>query len=66
MITPPPHPATTIEKSMLSDGKLPKKDITIASWNVNGIRAFIKKPFFKQYMKESNPDIICLNETKIN
>jgi len=31
VITPPPHPATTIEKSMLSDGKLPKKDITIAS-----------------------------------
>ena len=38
----------------------------ISSWNVNGFRAFNKKPYFNEYMKESQPDIICFNETKIN
>ena len=35
----------------------------IISWNVNGIRAIIKKDFLKD-IKEINPDIICLQETK--
>lgn len=35
----------------------------IISWNVNGIRACIKKGFF-DFLKEENPDIICLQETK--
>ena len=35
----------------------------IISWNVNGIRAIIKKDFLKD-IKEMNPDIICLQETK--
>jgi len=39
-------------KTKLGDGKFPKKDIMISSWNVNGFRAFIKKPFFAKYMKE--------------
>ncbi len=37
----------------------------IISWNVNGIRAAIKKGFY-DFVKESNPDIICLQETKAN
>ena len=37
--------------------------IKIISWNVNGIRAIIKKDFLKD-IKEINPDIICLQETK--
>lgn len=37
----------------------------IISWNVNGIRAAIKKGFL-DYLKEESPDIICLQETKIN
>ena len=37
----------------------------IISWNVNGIRAVIKKGFY-DFVKESNPDIICLQETKAN
>lgn len=36
----------------------------IFSWNVNGIRAVIKKGFF-QWMDKENPDIVCLQETKI-
>ena len=37
----------------------------IISWNVNGIRAAIKKGFY-DFVKESNPDIICLQEIKAN
>ena len=33
------------------------------SWNVNGIRAVIKKGFY-DFVKEHNPDILCLQETK--
>jgi len=35
----------------------------IISWNVNGIRAIIKKDFLKD-IEELNPDILCLQETK--
>ncbi len=35
----------------------------IISWNVNGIRAAIKKGFY-DFMENENPDIICLQETK--
>ena len=37
----------------------------IISWNVNGIRAVIKKGFY-DFVKENNPDILCLQETKAN
>lgn len=33
------------------------------SWNVNGIRAVIKKGFY-DFISEYNPDIICIQETK--
>ena len=36
----------------------------IISWNVNGIRACVKKGFL-DYLKEESPDMICLQETKI-
>ena len=35
----------------------------LISWNVNGIRAVIKKGFY-DFMEEFNPDIICIQETK--
>jgi len=35
----------------------------IISWNVNGIRAIIKKDFLKD-IAELDPDILCLQETK--
>ncbi len=35
----------------------------IVSWNVNGIRAIIKKDFLKN-IKAMDPDILCLQETK--
>lgn len=37
----------------------------LLSWNVNGIRAILTKGFTKEIEKE-NPDIICLQEIKID
>ena len=36
----------------------------IYSWNVNGIRAVIKKGAFHEFVKKEDPDIICLQEIK--
>jgi exodeoxyribonuclease-3 len=36
----------------------------IYSWNVNGIRAVIKKGTFQQFFIDHQPDIVCLQETK--
>lgn len=35
----------------------------IISWNVNGVRSILKKGFL-DFLKDQNPDIICLQETK--
>jgi exodeoxyribonuclease-3 len=40
--------------------------IKLYSWNVNGIRAVLKKGEFQKFLKNYNPDIICLQETKAN
>ena len=34
------------------------------SWNVNGIRAVLRKGTFQSFLAEHSPDIICLQETK--
>lgn len=36
----------------------------IYSWNVNGIRAVVKKGTFQEFIKAHQPDILCLQETK--
>ncbi len=36
----------------------------IISWNVNGLRAIIKKNFL-EYIETEKPDILCLQETKL-
>lgn len=36
----------------------------IYSWNVNGIRAVVKKGSFTEFMGLHKPDILCLQETK--
>ena len=38
---------------------------SIVSWNVNGIRAVIKKGF-EAFLAETNHDVVCLQETKIS
>lgn len=34
------------------------------SWNVNGIRAVLNKGALQQFVKDYDPDILCLQETK--
>ena len=36
----------------------------IFSWNVNGLRAVLKKGAFQEFLAKYDPDIICLQETK--
>lgn len=40
------------------------KEIKILCWNVNGLRAIWKKDFPK-WFKHTSPDILCLQETKV-
>lgn len=42
-----------------------KKSTKLLCWNVNGIRAAIKKGFI-DFVSEYDPDILCLQETKAN
>lgn len=39
------------------------KDLTLVSWNVNGIRACVKKGFI-EWLTDKQPDICCIQETK--
>ena len=43
---------------------LMKKDLKIISWNVNGVRAVHRKNLLVPFLREYDPDIICLQETK--
>lgn len=36
----------------------------LISWNVNGIRALLKKGQFNSWLAEQSPEILCLQETK--
>ena len=38
--------------------------VRLYSWNVNGIRAVMKKNLFIPFVTEHDPDILCLQETK--
>lgn len=51
---------------MKNDCGLLVEMVRVVSWNVNGWRAIREKPFFDEMVKQYDPDIICLQETKIN
>ena len=36
----------------------------IISWNVNGLRSLAKNSYWELFLKETKPDIFCLQETK--
>ncbi len=38
--------------------------IKVYSWNVNGIRAVLKKELFLPFVEKHQPDILCIQETK--
>lgn len=58
----------TKEDEESRDFKWPAKDaekqIKIVSWNVAGFRSVLKKGF-ESYVAQEDPDILCLQETKI-
>jgi exodeoxyribonuclease-3 len=39
---------------------------TVASWNVNGLRAVIRKGVLQEFLTTHAPDILCLSETKLS
>ena len=43
-----------------------QRQFSLWSWNVNGIRAVIKNKTFENFIKEAQPKVLCLNETKID
>ena len=43
-----------------------KSEVTIYAWNVNGVRALIKKKKLSEFFETVNPEILCLSETKID
>ena len=43
-----------------------KKTGQIYCWNVNGVRATLKSGSLVKFLTEKKPDILCLNETKID
>eukprot|EP00741_Cyanophora_paradoxa_P021736 tig00000241_g20979.t1 len=40
-------------------------EVKVVSWNVNGIRAAMKKGHLEEYLERERPDVLCLQETKI-
>ncbi len=41
------------------------RKLKLLSWNVNGVRAIVKKGFF-EFLEKEDPDILCLQETKVH
>ncbi len=39
-------------------------EVKLYSWNVNGIRAVLRKDEFVPFVEKHQPDILCLQETK--
>ena len=37
----------------------------LVSWNVNGLRACVSKGCFDEFIKKEDPDVLCLQETKL-
>jgi len=38
----------------------------VSGWNVNGIRAIMRKNQLVPFLEEIKPDFLCINETKID
>jgi len=49
----------------LGDGKIESKEILISSWNINGLLMVLRNGCLQDYMKDVQPDILCLVETKL-
>lgn len=43
---------------------MPNSSLKLISWNVNGLRAVLRKDMFFAFVLEHQPDVLCLQETK--
>ena len=50
--------------SALARWKRAPNMLKIYSWNVNGIRAVVRKELFAPFLAQEKPDILCIQETK--
>lgn len=59
--------ATTTAENSKSSDKVETRDTTIISWNVNSLRALIRKDplALEKLVKQYKPDLLCLQETKL-
>mmetsp|Transcript_34920 Transcript_34920/g.56522 ORF Transcript_34920/g.56522 Transcript_34920/m.56522 type:complete len:367 (+) Transcript_34920:645-1745(+) len=55
-----------VEEEPVPYGPAPEGQLKLVSWNVNGIRAILKKPDFMEYVEKEQPDVLCLQETKVS
>lgn len=53
-----------LEDNLIPLGSCYTVGMKIYSWNVNGIRAVVKKGAIQNFLLEHRPDILCLQETK--
>ena len=54
-----------ISAKLLKNAILKGEDmLRICSWNVNGLRAVIRKGALQDFINQYDPDILCLQETK--
>ena len=42
-----------------------KTTLKISAWNVNGIRSLMSKEALQTFIRENDPDILCLSELKL-
>ena len=59
------HSQSSEGKWSYGSGKTPDQ-LFLSSWNVNGIRAVLNRKDLQEYLNKAKPDIICINETKID
>ncbi len=38
----------------------------IIAWNVNGLRSLLKTNILDDLLKDENPDVLCIGETKLS
>lgn len=57
---------TTVSQTPCSSNTADTKEYKFASWNVNGLRAVLKKdPSFTEILETIDADIFALQETKL-
>ncbi len=61
-----PSCSQTVDLWQTGTGNIPRKTIKVSGWNINGIRAALKKNALVPFLEDEKPDFLCLNETKID